>query len=207
MPASRFALVIWRLPLLRTRDELDSLVSREAAFLFNNLLLVALMSDMLCGDVFPIVSRGRQRRAFTVGPPYFNFFLRAFGLTLLFLMGLGPLLAWRRSSIRDTREQFLWPGVAALVAGGVLFVLGAGVGVAGVVAFTFSAFVLATIVRSSGAAAACAQDTRRATWLGASSGSSARNRRRYGGYIVHAAIVLLAIGIAGGAYGATRVQH
>src|SRR5205085_12566295 len=91
-------LIFSRLPLLRARTRLESLASREAAFLYNNLLLVAFTLTVLWGVAFPILSEAVRGTAITVGPPYFNFFLKAFGLPLLLLMGIGPLVAWRRSS-------------------------------------------------------------------------------------------------------------
>jgi cytochrome c-type biogenesis protein CcmF len=201
------ALIFWRLPLLRTRTRLESLVSREAAFLYNNLLLVALTLTVLWGVTFPLLSEAVRGEKITVGPPYFDFFLRVFGLPLLLLMGIGPLIAWRRSSLRALGASLVWPSVAALVAGAVLIALGAGSSVPGLVAYTFSVFVLAAIVEEFVRGTKARKALGERTWLGAFESLVSRNRRRYGGYVVHAAIVLLAIGIAGNAYGATKVQH
>ena len=99
------ALVLYRLPLLRAKTRLESPVSREAAFLYNNLLLVALCLTILWGVTFPIFSDLVRGESVTVGPPYFNFFLKAFGLPLLLLMGIGPLVAWRRASLRSLRRM------------------------------------------------------------------------------------------------------
>src|SRR5256885_819623 len=111
------ALIFWRLPLLRTKTRLESLASREAAFLYNNLLLVALTLTVLWGVAFPLLSEAVRGEKFTVGQPYFDFFLRVFGLPLLLLMGIGPLVAWRRSSLRALGASLLWPAVVAVVAG------------------------------------------------------------------------------------------
>ncbi|HEV8249776.1 MAG TPA: cytochrome c-type biogenesis CcmF C-terminal domain-containing protein [Gaiellaceae bacterium] len=190
-------LIFTRLPLLRSRTRLESLVSREATFLYNNLLLVAFCLTILWGVLFPIVSeavRGEQR---TIGPGYYNFFLKSFGLPLLLLMGIGPLIAWRRASLRALGRTFLWPLGAALAVGLVLLALGAGSSPLGLIAYTFSAFVLASIVLEF------ARGTRARRALGAPGWGSAfaqlvaNNRRRYGGYIVHAAVVLLVIGVVG----------
>jgi cytochrome c-type biogenesis protein CcmF len=200
-------LIFWRLPLLRARTRLESLASREAAFLYNNLLLIAFTLTVLWGVAFPLISEAVRGEKITVGPPYFDFFLRVFGLPLLLLMGIGPLVAWRRTSLRALGMSLLWPFAVAVAAGVVLLALGAGSNIGGVVAYTFAIFVLAAIalefIRGTRARRALGDQT----WLGAFSSLVGRNRRRYGGYIVHAAIVLLAIGIAGGAYGATKVQH
>jgi len=201
------ALIFWRLPLLRTKTRLESLASREAAFLYNNLLLVAFTLTVLWGVAFPLLSEAVRGEKITVGPPYFDFFLRVLGLPLLLLMGIGPLVAWRRSSLRALGASLLWPAAAALAAGVALIALGAGTSKPGLVAYTFSAFVLATIVLEFARGTRARKALGAVGWLGAFSSLVGRNRRRYGGYVVHAAIVLLALGIAGGAYGATRVQH
>jgi cytochrome c-type biogenesis protein CcmF len=154
---------------------------------------------------FPILSEAVRGESVTVGRPYYDFFLRAFGLPLLLLMGIGPLIAWRRASLRSLGRTFLWPFVAALVAGAGLIAAGAGSSIPGLVAYTFSAFVAATIalefIRGTQARRALSGEP----VLLAFGSLVARNRRRYGGYIVHAAILMLAIGIAGSsAYNTSR---
>jgi cytochrome c-type biogenesis protein CcmF len=191
------AMIFFRLPLLRTRTRLESLVSREAAFLYNNLLLIALCLTVLWGVAWPLVSEAVRGEAVVVGRPYYDFFLRVFGLPLLLLMGIGPLIAWRRSSLRGLERTFAWPVGAALAVGTILLILGAGSSIPGLVAYTFSAFVLATIVLEFVRGTRARQALSSEPWPRALSALVGRNRRRYGGYIVHAAIVLLAIGIAG----------
>jgi cytochrome c-type biogenesis protein CcmF len=189
-------LILWRLPLLKARTKLESALSREAAFLYNNLLLVALCLTVLWGVLFPIVTQLVKGESRTMGRPYYDFFLRAFGLPLLLLMGIGPLIAWRKASVRSLVRTLGWPIAASAVAGVVLVAIGAGSSKPGIIAYSFSAFVLGTI------AVEVVKGTRATGSLAA---LVARNRRRYGGYVVHAAVVLLAIGIAGSsAYGTTR---
>jgi cytochrome c-type biogenesis protein CcmF len=200
------ALIFWRLPLLRTKTRLESLASREAAFLYNNLLLVAFTLTVLWGVAFPLLSELVRGEKITVGPPYFDFFLRVFGLPLLLLMGIGPLVAWRRSSLRSLSASLLAPALFALACGIALVALGAGSSIPALVAYTFCAFVLAAIVLEFVHGTRARKALGEATWLGAFSSLVGRNRRRYGGYVVHAAIVLLALGVAGGAYGSTKVQ-
>jgi cytochrome c-type biogenesis protein CcmF len=200
------ALIFWRLPLLRTKTRLESLASREAAFLYNNLLLIAFTLTVLWGVAFPLLSELVRGEKITVGPPYFDFFLRVFGLPLLLLMGIGPLVAWRRSSLRALGSSLVWPAAVALATGVALLALGAGSSVPALVAYTFCAFVLAAIVLEFVRGTRARKALGEATWLGAFSSLVGRNRRRYGGYVVHAAIVLLALGVAGGAYGATKVR-
>ncbi len=191
------ALILWRLPLLRAETRLESLVSREATFLYNNLLLVALCLTVLWGVIYPVLSEAVRGESLTVGPSFYNFFLRSFGLPLLLLMGIGPLIAWRRASLRAVGRTFAWPLGVALAAGAALVVAGAGSSRAGLIAYTFSAFVLASI----GLEFARGTRARRAlgspTWPAAFGSLISHNRRRYGGYVVHAAIVLLAVGIVG----------
>jgi cytochrome c-type biogenesis protein CcmF len=182
------ALILWRLPLLRARTKLESPLSREATFLYNNLLLVALCLTILWGVIFPILTELFLGQSRTIGRPYYDFFLRIFGLPLLLLMGIGPLIAWRRASVRALVKTLRWPIAAAVVAGAVLIAVGAGSSRPGLIAYTFSAFVLTTIV---------VELVRGTRATGSLFQLVARNRRRYGGYVVHAAIVLLAIGIAG----------
>jgi cytochrome c-type biogenesis protein CcmF len=199
------ALVLYRLPLLRAKTRLESAISREAAFLYNNLLLVALCLTILWGVVFPIVSEAVRGEAVTVGPPYFNFFLRVFGLPLLLLMGIGPLVAWRRASIASLKRTLALPVLVAVVTGGALLLLGAGSSLPGLVTYTFSAFVIASIVIEFAKGTQARRALTGGSLLNAFTGLIARNRRRYGGYVVHAAIVLLAVGVAGSSlYQTTR---
>jgi cytochrome c-type biogenesis protein CcmF len=181
-------LIYVRLPILRARTKLESLVSREATFLYNNLLLVALCLTILWGVMYPIVSQAVKGETRSVSKPYYDFFLHSFGLPLLLLMGIGPLVAWRRASLRALGRTFLIPLAVAVGVGVILIALGFGSSVPGLLAYTFSAFVGASILLEF--------------WRGTRATGSltrliGRNRRRYGGYIVHAAVLLLAIGIAG----------
>jgi cytochrome c-type biogenesis protein CcmF len=135
-----------RLPQLRSPTRLESPISREAAFLYNNLLLLALCLAILWGVVYPLVSEAVRGEAVVLGRSYYDFFLRIFGLPLLLLMGIGPLVAWRRASLASLVTTFRWPTLVALATGAVLLVLGAGSSIPGLVAYTFSAFVATTIV-------------------------------------------------------------
>ncbi len=200
------ALVLYRLPLLRAKTKLESAISREAAFLYNNLLLIALCLTILWGVIFPIVSEAVRGESVTVGPPYFNFFLRVFGIPLLLLMGIGPLVAWRRASISSLKRTLAWPALAAARDGRRVAARSAPARRCPASSRTPSA---RSCWRRSRSSSQRAPQARRAltggSWLSAFSGLVARNRRRYGGYVVHAAIVLLAIGVAGSSlYQTTR---
>jgi cytochrome c-type biogenesis protein CcmF len=191
------ALVLARLPLLRSKTKLESPISREATFLYNNLLLVAFCLTILWGVVYPILSEAVRGEALTVGPPYYNFFLKAFGLPLLLLMGIGPLVAWRRASLRSLGRTFMWPAAVAVATGIALVPLGAGDSTPGLIAYTFSAFVMASIVLEFARGTRARRSLSGEGWVASLGSLISRNRRRYGGYIVHASIVLLAIGVAG----------
>ncbi len=195
--AASLLLLFWRLPLLRSPTRLESPISREAAFLYNNLLLLALCLTILWGVVYPLLSDAVRGESVVLGRPYFDFFLRIFGLPLLLLMGIGPLIAWRRASLSSLATTFRWPTAIALGTGVVLLFLGAGSSIPGLVAYTFSAFVLATIALEFARGTRARRALGSSSWFGAFTSLIARNRRRYGGYVVHAAVVLLALGVAG----------
>ncbi len=195
--AFSIGLIFLRLPLLRTKTKLESLASREASFLYNNLLLVAFCLTILWGVLYPILSEAVTGERNHVSGPYYNFFLHVFGLPLLLLMGIGPLLAWRKTSLRTLARTWAWPAAVSLVAGGVLLALGAGSSIPGLIAYTFSAFVIASIIVEFVRGTRARKAVAGGSWPSAFSTLVARNRRRYGGYVVHAAIVLLAIGVAG----------
>jgi cytochrome c-type biogenesis protein CcmF len=181
-------LIYLRLPLLRARTKLESLVSREATFLYNNLLLVALCLTILWGVTYPLLTQAVRGTTRSVSKPYYDFFLHSFGLPLLLLMGIGPLVAWRRASLRALGKTFFVPALAAIVTGVALIAVGLGSSTPGLLAYTFSAFVAASIVL---------EFVRGTRATGSLTRLVARNRRRYGGYLVHASVLLLAIGIAG----------
>jgi cytochrome c-type biogenesis protein CcmF len=201
-------LILTRLSILRTPTKFESLASREAAFLYNNLLLVAFALTMLWGVAFPLLSEMLRGVPITVGPPYYNFFLKIFGLPLLLLMGIGPLLAWRRASLRSFARTVAWPLLFALLVGAMLLRAGAGSSPPGLVAYTFSAFVIAAVMLEFGRGTRARKELGDATWVGAFTSLVSRNRRRYGGYISHAAVVLLTIGVVGSSvYGSARTAH
>jgi cytochrome c-type biogenesis protein CcmF len=203
--AASIALILVRLPVLRSPTRLESLVSREAAFLYNNLFLVALALTVLWGVVYPLISEAVRGFAVTVGAPYYDFFAIAFGLPLVLLMGVGPLVAWRRASLRALGASLLWPAGVALVTGALLLAAGAGSSPAGLVGYTFASFVLAAIVLEFARGTRARRSLGDESWPSAFACLIGRNRRRYGGYIVHAAIVLLLVGAVGiGGFSTTR---
>ncbi len=203
--AFSIALVLSRISVLRSRTRLESLVSREAAFLYNNLFLVALALTILWGVIYPLVSEAVRGVAVSVGAPYYDFFAIVFGLPLVLLMGIGPVVAWRRATLRSLGAQLALPAGIALVAGTGLLLAGAGSSPAGLIGYTLAAFVMSVIVLEFVRGTRARKSIGAGSWWGAFAGLVGRNRRRYGGYVVHAAIVLLLVGAIGiGGFSTTR---
>jgi len=192
-------LVWWRRDRLQPESRLQSVVSREAAFLFNNLLFVAAMFAVLWGTLFPLISEGVSGQKITVGPPFFNRVNIPIGLMLLALLGIGPVIAWRKATPRNLKRNFTLPVGIALVVATVLLVSGVR-DVYAVLTFVLGAFTMTTVVVEFW------KGTRsRAHIEGEGLGTALvhlveRNRRRYGGYIVHAGLVILFSGLAGKAF-------
>ncbi|HZY06835.1 MAG TPA: cytochrome c biogenesis protein CcsA, partial [Ilumatobacteraceae bacterium] len=194
-----FGLVIRRLPLLRSRNELDSWVSREAAFLANNWILLFSAFFVLFATMFPTLSEAVTGTRITVAGPFYNTWMAPVGLILLFLTGVGPLLAWRKSTLINLRDQFLFPTIAGVVVGGAMLALGVRVWASGL-CFAFSAFVVGTISQEFWRGARVRQGATGTDMLTAAIGLVARNKRRYGGYIIHVGIVLIFLGFAGNGF-------
>jgi len=197
--AGLIALLWTRLPQLEAEASLESMVSREASFLFNNLLLVGMAFAVLWGTMFPVVSELVRGVRVTVGPPFFNQVMVPIGLALLLLTGIGPLIAWRKASPRNLKLQFLTPlavGAVVAVAAALLGVLHPYV----LMTLTFSGFVFATIAQEFIKGMAARRRLHDENYGIALVRLVARNRRRYGGYIIHAAVVIYFIAFVGEVY-------
>lgn len=192
-------LVATRLRDLEANAELESMVSREAAFLYNNLLFVGIAFSVLWGTLFPILSEWVRGSKITVGPPFFNTVNVPLGLLLLALTGVGPLIAWRKASLSNLRRQFLGPLISGVAFAGLLLVMGMRNGYA-LMAYFLAAFVAATIVQEFSKGIGARRSIHGESFPRAIVRLVARNRRRYGGYIVHAGIVLLFAAFAGLAF-------
>jgi cytochrome c-type biogenesis protein CcmF len=197
MVAGSIGLVVWRRSSLRSDAQLDSLLSREAVFLFQNLVLVAMVFVIFWVTFFPLISEALTGTKVSVGPPAFRPFIVPLALVLVLLSGIGPIIAWRRVTAANLRRNFTFPvlvGVLTLVA--VLVGTGAGSRPFAVIMFTLGAFVVASVTQE--------------LWRGVSARRALtsdpvpvafaqlikRNRRRYGGYIVHAGLAVLLVGVA-----------
>jgi cytochrome c-type biogenesis protein CcmF len=188
-------LLAWRWEALRGTGELDSVVSRESAFLLNNVLLIAAAFTVFFGTVFPLLSEAARGVKVSVGAPFFNQVNVPLFLALIFLMGVGPLIAWRRASAENLRRNFVWPIIIGVAASALFFALGIRSALA-VLSLALTVFVATTI----------ALDFARATRARLRSGESAlpamagllvRQNRRYGGFIVHLGILVITLGVTG----------
>jgi cytochrome c-type biogenesis protein CcmF len=192
-------LVSTRLEYLKTESRLDSWASREASFLLNNLILLAACFAVLWGTVFPIFSELITGEQIAVGAPYFNKVTIPLALFLLFLTGVGPLLAWRKTSFASMRRIFLWPALAAVVTAVVAIVAGVRSFYA-VVSIALCAGVTVTIVTEFHRAGRARSRSTGEGFVQAVLRVLSINKRRYGGYIVHFSFVLLMIGFTGQAF-------
>jgi cytochrome c-type biogenesis protein CcmF len=197
---------------LKAENRMESLVSRESSFLFNNLVLLLACFTILWGTLFPVLSEYVNGSKVTVGPPYYNRVAVPIGLFLIFLTGVGPLLAWRSTSLRSIRKNFLLPCIAITVTAVVMMVAGvrpwreddAISSIYALVCFALGAGVITAITAEFLRGAGVVR-----TQTGRNLAASAllltrRNTRRYGGYIIHLGIVLMFIGLAGSAFNQSK---
>jgi cytochrome c-type biogenesis protein CcmF len=192
-------LVVTRLGFLKSDNQLDSYASREASFLFNNLVLLAACFAVLWGTLFPVLSELVQDEKVTVGAPFFNKINVPIGLFLLFLTGVGPLLAWRKTSFESMRRIFMWPTLAGVL-GGVLAIAMGVRSIYPIISFAISAFVLMTLINEFGRAARARMRNTKENVAMALYGITATNKRRYGGYIAHLGFLMLLVGFTGQAF-------
>jgi cytochrome c-type biogenesis protein CcmF len=184
---------------LKSENQLDSIVSRESSFLFNNLVLLVACIAVLSGTLFPVFSEWFTGSKISVGAPFFNKVNIPLGLLLLFLTGVGPLLAWRKTSAESLRRNFLWPCVVGLAGGIGAFLLGVRDFYA-LTCFLLCTFVAATIGIEYYRGAKVIRIRSGMNWLSSAVELTLRNTRRYGGYIVHFGMVMIFIGLAGQAF-------
>jgi cytochrome c-type biogenesis protein CcmF len=188
-------LVAYRLPELRTHATVESFLSREATFLFNNLVLIGIAFATFWGTVFPVLSEWVRGVKITVGPPFFNRVNAPLGVALLFLMGVGPVIAWRRASPRNLQRAFAAPVGAGVLAA--LALRAAGVPFGGAHAtFALGVFVLTTVLQEFWRGVRARQAMLHETAPRALARLVGKNRRRYGGYLIHVGVVFVFVGIA-----------
>ena len=198
-------LLIFRAKALHSPAEFESYLSREAAFLFNNLMLIGIAFAVFWGTIFPVLSEAVRGVKITVGPPFFNRVAGPLALGLIFLMGVGPLIAWRRTTASNLVKSFAAPAIAGVATG--VIALAAGLRAWYVLtAFSLAAFVLGTIVvefrRGVGARRHMLAETAPKALINLVS----KNNRRYGGYIIHIGVIVAFVGIVGSSFFKTEVK-
>ena len=197
---------------LRTEHKLESLISRESSFLFNNLLLLVACFTVLWGTLFPVLSEWVQGTKVTVGPPFFNRVNVPVALLLLLLTAVGPLLAWRRTSIESLKRNFLWPAIGAVATGVLLVALGMRPWKDVSYFYSLMTIMLSVLV----ALTVISEFVRGGRVIGRHTGQNLfasmvqlahRNTRRYGGYIVHFGVIVIMIGFAGSVFNKDKEQE
>ena len=204
--AACVVLILYRLPQLHSENRIESFFSRESAFLFNNLMFLGAAFAVMWGTMFPLISEAVTGQEVSVGPPFFEKVNFPIGLVLLTLAGVGPVIAWRRATRRNLQKNFATPVVVGLVVAAILWILGARHGLA-LVTWSISAFVVTIIATEfwKGTRARARIEGEGYAW--ALYHLVTRNRRRWGGYIVHVAIVMIFMAFAGAAYNVDVRRH
>jgi cytochrome c-type biogenesis protein CcmF len=190
-------LVIWRRDGLASEHRLDSLISREAMFLLQNMVLVALTFVIFWVTLFPLISQAVTGTKVSVGPPAFTPFVVPLALILVLLSGVGPLISWRRATVANLRRHFVYPvsfGVVVTVL--VLVLTDAGRKPLAVAMFGLGGFVIGTVMQEFYRGTAARRAVTRDPWPVAVVALVRRNRRRYGGYIAHLGFAVMLIGVA-----------
>jgi len=200
--------LVLRLPNLRSGNKLESILSREASFIINNWIFMAILFVVFVGTMFPVFTEAMGGVRRILGPPYFNTFAGILALLLLVLTGVGPLIAWRKASAASLRRQFVFPAtVGTATAIGVIVLFGLSPGYWAISAWGLGAFVLTTIGQEY-TRAISARTQRRGESVGTALVTLLRrNQRRYGGYIVHAGVVILLLGISGAAFNTEKLEN
>src|SRR5665213_2804765 len=197
--AATIYLILNRLDYLKSESQLESVLSRESSFLFNNLILLASCFAVLWGTLFPVITEAINGEKISVDAPFFNRVNIPIGLFLLLLTGVGPLIAWRKSSLESLKRAFFWPSLAALVVAAGLFAMGVRHFYA-LVSFALCTFVAVTVVIEFFKGAIAIRGKEGQNIFAAMVELTHRNTRRYGGYLVHMGIVFMFIGFTGKAF-------
>ncbi|WCB93033.1 Cytochrome c-type biogenesis protein CcmF [Baekduia alba] len=203
MIAGSVALVVSRRDVLRTEHKLDSLLSREAMFLGNNLVLVGMAFVVFWGTFFPLISEAMTGQKQSLGPPWYDKYVVPLALVLVLLSGIGPVIAWRRATPKNARRNFLWPIVTGIVTVIVLIPFGVAGRPWALLMFAFAAFAIGTITQEFARGVRARRAMTGEPVPLAFITLIRRNRRRYGGYTIHVGMALLFIGVAA----STAFQH
>jgi len=194
-----FTAYVYNREYLKSENQLDSVLSRESSFLFNNLVLLVSCIAILSGTLFPVFSEWLSGSRISVGAPFFNKVNIPLGLLLLFLTGVGPLLAWRKTSPESLKRNFGWPAIAGALAGAAAFGFGFREMYA-LVCLILCVFVAVTIAMEFYRGARVIRGRSGASWVASTVDLTMRNTRRYGGYLVHVGMVFVFVGLSGAAF-------
>jgi cytochrome c-type biogenesis protein CcmF len=194
--AGSLGLFFWRLPQLKSDNQLDSLLSRESSFLINNLLFLGIVFAIFWGTIYPLVAEALANQKVSVGPPYFKQVAGPLLGAVLLLMGIGPLMPWRRASPEHLRNNFLLPVAGTMCGLAILLILGMRDPFAGI-GFGLCLFVLGAILQEFVRGARARHRATGESYIAALGNLVRRNNRRYGGYVVHLAILLIGAGAVG----------
>ncbi len=199
LATSSFTILGLRLHLLKSEVRMDSVVSRESAFLLNNVVFLGACFAVFWGTLFPVVSEAVRGIKITVGAPWFNAVLVPISLLLLLLTGIGPLVAWRKSSAAHLKKMFMLPTLGALATLVILFIFGVRHFYA-LMSLALCVFVTVTIVTEFHRGAVARGHTNGESYPAALWALLMKNKRRYGGYVVHFGMVLIFLGVTGKAF-------
>jgi len=197
--AATLYLILNRLDYLKSEAQLESVLSRESSFLFNNLILLASCFAVLWGTLFPVITEAINGEKISVDAPFFNRVNIPIGLFLMLLTGVGPLIAWRKSSVESLKRAFFWPSVAGVAVVVGLVIMGVRHFYA-LVSFALCTFVAVTVVIEFFKGAIAIRGKEGQNIFAAMVELTHRNTRRYGGYLVHMGVVFMFIGFTGKAF-------
>jgi cytochrome c-type biogenesis protein CcmF len=206
MLVAGLALILWRLDSLKSENRFDAVVSRETAFLANNVLFIVAAFTVLWGTIYPIVAEALWGTRLSVGPPFFNRVFIPIALALVALAGIGPLLSWRSMRGKALRRVSTVPLIAGVTTALVLRIAGIE-SVGALIAFGLCAFTTASVVSEFARGGRIYRKREKVSWVSAMGRTLVRNRRRYGGYVVHLGVVLIVLGVAGGSFRTERNAH
>ena len=203
-----FTAVVVRRKEIRSPNRIESVVSREAGFLLNNWVFISLLVWIFTGTLFPVASEMFQGEQITVGPGFFPIMAGPLALFLLFLTGVGPLIAWRRASFASVFNQFRWPAIVGLITSLVVgYALGESAAYYPIMCWGLGAFVVATIIQEYALAIRARVRKGEENAIQAFASLLRKNQQRYGGYIVHLGAVLIIVGMAGSVFDEERMEN
>jgi cytochrome c-type biogenesis protein CcmF len=206
--AAFLAALLARRGEIRSENKLESSISREAAFLLNNWVFVAILMVVFWGTLFPVFSEAVTGNRIAVGPKFFNTMNGPLALLLLLLTGVGPLIAWRRSSPANLRRQFVWPTLAGIATGGIVVLLvGRALTFYSITAWSLGGFVFGTVLQEYARAIRARTAKGEENIFQAFAALLRKNQQRYGGYIVHLGAVLILMGATGSVLNEEKLEN